>query len=419
MPLLLATLDRKEIRPLPQLPSALGDNPTWVRLTAAISADPADPHNTQRVRVLRELLSLRGPFAQWWTAHMVSAIGSSSERAWLGLGAQCEAAAGVALDIQGVDLDDDGAELVLNTGLLPPAGGELERSLVQAVLDGQCPGTTSIRSLPAQIAVALSPHAFFTASDTGFTGQTDVEVRRRQEAITALRRNHSPFGPIAAERRFRVGEKGSTFPWANTASALFAHTGRCWLASEIAIIGAASSHRSGHTMQPGTNALGDGGHPATLLAQTRVNANNADWWTRQWSTVHDDLGKAEWVLALWAVGARDVITAQFPALERELADLPPLRQRAVLSAANRLGSWGLLAPRPSTATAATEAGVQLLASRTTVATRSPTAPAPQPSRHAARNRPEAPHGTTAKPLSLAEVAKMQRWLQVDRTPTYH
>jgi hypothetical protein len=411
IPLLLKALDRKEIRQLPPLPTEPTSNPTWIRLTSAISADPADLLNAQRVRVLRELLPLRSQFAQWWAAKMVSAIGGSAERAWLALGAGCEAAAGVALDLHGVNLEGEGAELVLNTGLLPPSGRDLERALMQAVLDGRCPGVTSIRSLPAQVAVALTPNAFLTTSDSGFTGTSETEARRRQDAVAALTRSRSPFGHIAGRRRFRAGEKGSTFPWANTASALFDHTGRCWLASEIAIIGAASPHRTAHTVRPGTTAFGRRAHPETLLAQSRTDANNVEWWRQQIAVLHDDLARQEWVLALWAVGGSKTITALFPEAERMLVALPSSRQQAVLSAATRLAEWGWLGSRPVSLTPSTPVGVQLLASR---ASRLPISfegiPSPV--------RPQ--RGTPASSAaSLRSIAKAQRWFLVDRTPTYN
>ena len=98
-----------------------------------------------------------------------------------------------------------------------------------------------------------------------------VSPDRRSQAIQQLRKAGSPYAEIAGLRRFKKGEKGSTFPVANAAAALLRHAGRCWLAAEIAVIGAASPLRNGYTRAPGTEALGPAGHPATLIEQTRVN----------------------------------------------------------------------------------------------------------------------------------------------------
>jgi hypothetical protein len=72
-------------------------------------------------------------------------------------------AAGFVLDLDGVDLSRPlVAQFVLDTGLVPPSGSRFEADLIQAVLDGLCPNVSSVRSLPAQIAVAFGTEGFFT-----------------------------------------------------------------------------------------------------------------------------------------------------------------------------------------------------------------------------------------------------------------
>lgn len=431
-PLLLEALERKDIRPLPELPSDPTSNPTWVRLTTAIASDPAALANSTRARVLRELLSQRGPFAQWWAEHARASVGTNTERAWLAVAAECEAASGITVDMYDVDLSEDGAQLVLNTGLVPPKDGPLEQALLKAVLDGQCPEVRSIRSLPGQVAVAFSPHAFRTTSNSGFTGQSEPASRRRQDAVAALRRADSAFAAAAAERRFKAGEKGSTFPWANAASALFAHTDRCWLASEIAIIGGASKHASGHTTKPGPTAFGSRSHPAVLLAQTRANADKPEWWCEQRAQAEDELARAEWVLALWVIGSGSVIDLLFHDWEEALNKLPTYRLRAVQSAADRLGRWGFLTSRPVTASAETELGRNFLLQRVRplsqpdpemppgaeTITRGPRRQ-PTPFRRGASARGGQGTPTTPDtPTPLANVAKSGKWLQVDRAAIY-
>lgn len=430
--LLLEALGRKEIRPLPSLPSDPSTNPTWIRLTTAIASNPGDPENATRVRVLRELLSQRPAFARWWAEQMAKSVGTDTERAWLELAAECEAAGGVTLDLTGVELSGDGAELVLNTGLVPPKESQLAKDLHAAVLDGQCPDVHSIRSFPAQVAVAFSPNACQTTSKTGFTGQSELDTRRRQDAIKALRRDGSPLAGAAAARRFKAGEKGSTFPWAHAASELFKLTGRCWLASEIAIIGGASKHQTGHTTTPGPTAFGSNSHPATLLAQARANVDKLEWWQEQWGAATDDLAKAEWVLAIWAIASGPVISELFSDWEHRLEQLPTRRQRAVVSAASRLASWGFLAGRRVSGTATTTIGAEVLSGRVPTAPRpavtpAPTPPPPRPPGAGARpQRPGAPvrpGGGTAPsavrpPASLSQVAKTGKWLQVDRAALY-
>ena len=55
---------------------------------------------------------------------------------------------------------------------MPPAGSKFEADLRHAVLDGLCPNVQSVRSLPAQIAVAFAPESHSTSSESGFPNIT-------------------------------------------------------------------------------------------------------------------------------------------------------------------------------------------------------------------------------------------------------
>jgi hypothetical protein len=140
--ILLAALDRHDIVALPELPdlpAADGTDPTWARLTSLISKDPADDANRQRVRVLRELLNQRGPFASWWYEQLTGAVGTNQQNAWLAIGAECEAGAGIAASFEHIDLTGGAGELFLSTGLAAEPGTALEAALLDAVLNGRCP----------------------------------------------------------------------------------------------------------------------------------------------------------------------------------------------------------------------------------------------------------------------------------------
>ncbi|MGW4116629.1 hypothetical protein ACWEFJ_37625 [Actinosynnema sp. NPDC004786] len=93
---LLDALGRREIVALPELsrlPATDGEDPTWMRLTGEMAANPADPDNPRRVRVLRDLLGQRAAFATWW-AQQVRAADTAGRDAWLRVAASCEGAAG-------------------------------------------------------------------------------------------------------------------------------------------------------------------------------------------------------------------------------------------------------------------------------------------------------------------------------------
>lgn len=408
--ILLAALDRRDIIPLPELPDLPdedGPDPTWIRLTTLISKDPADSGNTHRVRALRELLNQRSQFGAWWYAQLTSAIGTPQQNAWLKIGAQCEAGAGVTASFEHVDLSGGAAELFLSSGLVPPSGSSLEEALLDAVLDGECPCVTSTRSMPAQVAVALSPGDFLTSSKTGFVSGDEKTKRRRNEAINQLRRSGSAYIQIAKQRAFRTGQKGSTFPWAETAAALHAHVGRRWLVSEIAIIGASSPFLPASTKSPGSAPFGNTSHPSELLAQARANTRNSQWWREQLDALDNDLARAEWTLALWCVASGPVVTELWPSLESVLSQLPAPRRSTVLRAAEQIARYGWLKDR--LVTAATDdpelaALNQLRASAPSTTDRAGETPA---SRDSSDSVP-----------SLLSVARGGKWLKVDARPTY-
>jgi hypothetical protein len=136
----------------------------------------------QRRVPARELLDQRSQFAAWWYEKLTGAIGTPQQNAWLKIGAECEAAAGVTASFEQMDLSEGAAELLLNTGLVPPPGSTLEAALLDAVLDGECPRVRSTRYMPAKVAAALSPGDFLTSSkNMDPIGQ--FENRRRNSSI--------------------------------------------------------------------------------------------------------------------------------------------------------------------------------------------------------------------------------------------
>ncbi|WP_219826072.1 NACHT domain-containing protein [Nonomuraea typhae] len=400
--LLLDALDGKAITALPETSYA---DRAWLRLTRAIATAPESPDNHTRVRVLRELLGQGRQFTAWWVEQLKQVVGTDDEIAWLRVGAASEAAAGQVIDIPELSAEDGRrAQLILNTGAVPKEGSVLEAQLLRAVLDGQCSDTTSVCSEPARVAVALSPAEFYSfgaSSEIRKPGASSPELR--SQAIQHLGKSRSPYAAIASWRRFRQGEKGSTFPWANTAAALFRQAGRCWLVTEIAVIGAASPLLDGYTLPRGAEALGPAGHPAALIAQTRTNQSNASWWRDRLGVCDDDLSQAEWVLALWGVAGGQVIDELFPELEQLLVRLPARLAYALRIAALRLGTAGFLLHRTVTVTSNNDLLTELLAARHGV-------------QLPVRSRPK--HFKIEQPEPLAGVARRERWLKVDQAPNY-
>lgn len=421
---LVDALDRKEISSLPelpQLPDADGPDPTWTRLTEQLGTDPGSPETPRRVRALRELLGRRAEFTRWWAHNMPAAINRPTQDAWLEMAATCEAAAGCQLHLDGVDLSRPlVAQLVLDTGLIPPPGSKFEADLTRAVLDGRCPNVSSIRSMPAQIAVALGLDGFLTASLTGFTGEAEDTRRLRQEAAATLRKSACPFATVAAHRRFKAGEKGSTFPWANTATALFELAGHCWLASQIAIVGAASPYKLGFTRHPETTSFGAYSHPTTLIAETRAHADDQQWWRHQLDLLSDardetgadaaaqiDLARAEWALALWCVAQPHVVSSLITDWQTVFANLADIRRSGISDVAFRVGAYGWLDALPNTVIPANDA------IRTLVAVRGRRYPPPDGQQVMLTRAHPQPVSTP-----LLAIARAEQWLKVDAVATY-
>ncbi|MDN5757175.1 MAG: large ATP-binding protein [Tomitella sp.] len=412
LPVLLEALDRHDITALPELPALPDDDPdpTWQRLTNAIESSPVTIDNTTRVRVLRELLNARSAFTRWWLQHLALAAGTAAQNPWLALAAADEAAAGRSVQIDGLALDDGAAQLLLNTGAIPGRGTGVEAAVLDAVWHGECPDVTSIRSLPAQVAVALSPEAFYTQPGSGFVLHDAASSRRRSDAIIQLRKTWPAIAEIAAARRFGAGQRGSTFPWVNVSTALTGAIGRCWLASEIAIIGAASPMRLGYSRYPGRSAFGPNGHPSELLGQCRKNAHDTTWWRSTLEETDDELGRAEWTLALWARGD-DTTREALSALWYEIfAALPVRYARVVRAAAARIARHGWLHSRDDTSD-----------------TRYDLHTGPMPWQlHAWSTQPSALSSSSAastpssQPLdaSLLAVARERKWLKVDAQAVY-
>lgn len=393
--LLLAALDSKEIAPLPDGGHA---SLAWSRLTSDIERHPADPGNVWRVRVLQDLLGSRRPFADWWLERLRAALGKDSEVDWLALGAQCEVVGGIKTYVPGLRADSGlRAQLILNCGFASAANSPLQAQLIRAVLDGQCTETTSVRSLPAQMAVVLSPADFYSFGAEAANYQpAHVSADRRALALQHLRKTSPEYADIVALRRYRRGEAGTTYPWANVAAALQAHIGRSWLVSEIAIIGAVSPRRLGVTQLPGAVGLGSSGHPATLIADARSRADDAQWWIDGRGECTDDLACAEWALAFWAMASNPVFEALSPLYRETLHGLDPEHSRSLAIAADRLVESGWVPDRSPMTHRIDMKGAEV--------------GSPRRPRQGSIDRESQP--------PLADAARRAKWLKVDQHASY-
>jgi len=264
----------------------------------------------------------------------------------------------------------------------------------------------SVRSLPAQIAVAFAPESFFTDSPMGFPDMSREALRRRQEAVRHLRAERPELAAAASQRRFRAGHKGSTFPWANVAAALFDALGPCWLTMQTAVLGAASPMHLGFQRQAGRTAFGPDYHPAALLELTRSNAGLIEWWRAQRSALSTDGDLAVWSLALWCVATPGVVIEVFPEWEEVVMHLPEVRRRPVIDAALRCSAHGWATKLPSALSSTHDQIIALLTFR------NPGVPQPEVASALIRRPASAPQPP------LIEVARERGWFKVDSAGAY-
>ena len=399
---LVPALDSREITSLPDQDHATG---AFDQLAARIAFDPADPGNAIRVRIIQDVLDMAGDFTDWWLGQMRAAVGTVREEAWLTIGAICEVLAGKRVEIAGLVADHGRkAQLILNTGLVPEPNSLLRHQLVQAVLGGQCSETTSARWEAGWLAVDLDPAELIPElwpRDNGY--DSDYITTTRSRATRQLRELHkypSPAKVLNPTNR----SKGTTLSYAELSADLTAVVGRCWLAIEIAVIGASTPLRNGFQRQREDQPFGPTGTAGALIEETRQHRTDVQWWRDRRVECKDELSSAEWAFALWAVADGEVLDQLLGELELLVQELSEDRYRALLLASGRLAQAGYLTDRRVSAAPTSVQGAELLGARGL----RPTSGAPAVQQAIAGAPEEA----------LAAVARKSGWLKVDRIAVY-
>lgn len=434
-----------------------GADPAWDKLTGSLAAAPDDPLTGDRVKLLTGPLNRGAAFAHWWADQIEERHHAGQQvDAWIRMPPR-DGAFYVNVDLEGLDLRAPGVTRnFLNTGASPTPGGLFEAALLASVLDGGCPDFPEPRSLPAMVAVAFGAANMIAVTSNSFDADADtVHARMRQKALKGLRQHHPALSAAARERRFAAGEADSTFPWTRTATALYDAVGPCWLASQIAIIGAASPLGNGVRKLPGVPAFGPEDHPASLLNETRENEGSARWWLDQLddltglraadaSNANLDRYLGEWVGAAWCIADPLVLAEIFEVWSTAFAGLSEFRTAAVTHLIDVCTSSRWLHPLDTSITTANPRIGRLLTSRGNevgmplakprrparpsstpmtplrAAKKATSTPAPVPNRASLGLRSVAsavaPGGDV--PMTLLTVARDRKWFKVDRGGHY-
>ncbi len=179
--------------------------------------------------------------------------------------------------------------------------------------------------------------------DVGHCDAVDPD-HQRQAVLRRLKDRDARFARIQNAMRFSKGQAGTTSPWGDTARELAAIYGPCWLAAEIAIIGAASPDdqwKIGGTFTKDSQPFGPDADYGRLLQECRFNRSRSGWWTEQFDAYNDELSHAIWCLALLTVAAEAVVVACIDRLTTVVSSLPTDRLAALCLSSSRMGAWGL------------------------------------------------------------------------------
>ena len=314
-----------------ELPEAMGARDMASALVTSIR-DNVTTH-PERARAAARLLGQVAPrdadFKEWFGGAL-SHASASEEEALLRLGA---AHGHVRVRDQSADalaLETSTARrAALAMGVLPASDTTQEAALLRAVLAGEASDilTTSV-TRGATLLRAVRPHRFIDLAKadgqprfivpTGHLEDHQSDQKARQQVFGRLIKQDGRYARVKRSSLFRGGQQGSTAPWQDTAREIAAIHGPCWLATEIALIGASNtSVRTGGTFAPGKPPFGTS-MDYGVYVQTLRQGQSIDWWQAEAAKLPDD-GHSQMA---WAGGL--LVTADPPTVEALLPTLEPL-----------------------------------------------------------------------------------------------
>ncbi|WP_406292789.1 hypothetical protein OG948_00325 [Embleya sp. NBC_00888] len=311
----------------------------------------------EQVALVARLVAEKGEFDTWWQHHLRPAIGTPDERAWLRVGEPLDAANRLEpQDIAALTLTDPRiAAAAFAAGATAEPGSAQEERLVRAVLDGHCTDV-DLRTrggFAHDLLRVLAPQHFLHKAigpDGALyllpVGHAENWSGGRQGATARLEARDGRFSTLRNAAKFGKGQANTTSPWIDTARAVAAIFGPCWLAAEIAVIGAASSpteYVTGGGITTGSQPFGPDADYGRLVESLR-RAHGFDtgpWWAEQFDRHGDPLSRATWILALLTIAADPVVTANIARLDEAVRAQPADSLRALIASSGRIGASSL------------------------------------------------------------------------------
>jgi hypothetical protein len=350
----LLTCERSDAGMFQPLPVDRGGAALAERLCEMVAEAPSSPLTRERARLAAQHVDVAA-FDAWWQPQLRQAARTPLELDWLIIGAEHQAGSRLPAEDQAVLAlaTARACAAAINAGVAPPPESSTERRLVEAALAGECSDCAPNSPGYAQDLVrALAPRNFLlraqpqqTRAYQLATGHTDdPRGGDRSEVFRRLKQRDPRFARVQEAAKFTKGQSATTSPWGNTAREVSRIFGRCWLASELAVIGAAippQRWRTGGDLDPNRPPFGEDADYGVLLRDVRANRDNPTWWRTQHRSHDDPLSQATWALALTAVASPGVVQQNLPLLDSALAALPERLANALAAGSSRIGATKL------------------------------------------------------------------------------
>jgi hypothetical protein len=334
------------------LPAQRGGSELAAALMACIEANPEHPLARERAGLLRRLGMDRDRLNSWWLPVIERALGSEKEAVWLSLGAETELVRLTPTITGRLTLRSaQGCQAALAVGAAPAANTTQAALLLGSVLDGQCSDVTTSSPIQAgSLLRAVRPQRFISLaldsaenpifpSAVGHYEETAMDRRNRSSVFDRLVRLDARYQRLRRVAAFRSGEKGTTAPWQNTAREIASIHRPCWLAAEIALIGAATqdTHTGGNISKNGLP-----GGPAvdyvTFVGQARSHRASQAWWNQLFADYSDVLTRRMWALGLVSMADESVVLKSLQPLDETLNELDDETFQATADSSSRLGA---------------------------------------------------------------------------------
>jgi hypothetical protein len=329
-------------------------------LRAKVAEDPDAPLTAERMELVARIDHEPDRTVSWWLSHADTMIGTPSERAWLMAARRSGAGKSLNPDqLERLTLQEVGScAAALEAGVEAPPESALEKKLIAAVIGGLASDArNNAGGYASDLLTIFRPQVFIHKADNPITlggdaarDQHTPTDQQRQAARRRLLERDPKFRSVIDQMKFGRGQSNTTSPWGNTARAFAAAFGPCWLAAEIAVIGAACSDKkwiTGGDRTKGQQPFGDDPDYGGLLQDLRINRRKAAWWSDQLTAHSGSLSQATWVLGMLAVAHESVVKELLGELNIVVGSLPDEAAAALMDTSSRLGAWRGARPLPA------------------------------------------------------------------------